>query len=55
MGWVVTGYLITYTATIIIWAKLSDIFGRKHTLAACLLIFTAFSGGCGGAQTMNQL
>ncbi|KAH8688678.1 major facilitator superfamily domain-containing protein [Phaeosphaeriaceae sp. PMI808] len=55
MGWVATGYLITYTATLIIWAKLSDIFGRKFTLMACLGIFTLFSGGCAAAQTMNQL
>ena len=40
---------------IIIWAKLSDIFGRKYTTVATVLIFTAFSGACGAAQTMNQL
>ncbi|KAH9860969.1 hypothetical protein IAQ61_010705 [Plenodomus lingam] len=55
MGWVVTGYLITYTSMIIIWAKLSDIFGRKYTAIATVLIFTAFSGACGAAQTMNQM
>ncbi|KAF2689042.1 MFS general substrate transporter [Lentithecium fluviatile CBS 122367] len=55
MGWVITGYLITYTATIIIWAKLSDIFGRKYTMAASLLFFTAFSGACGASQNMTQL
>ncbi|KAF1835910.1 MFS general substrate transporter [Decorospora gaudefroyi] len=55
MGWVITGYLITYTSMIIIWAKLSDIFGRKYTAIATVLIFTAFSGACGAAQTMNQM
>jgi MFS family permease len=55
MGWVITGYLITYTATIIIWAKLSDIFGRKYAMAASLFFFTAFSGACGAAQNMTQL
>ena len=73
MGWVITGYLITYTSEppspleerssliefylgmIIIWAKLSDIFGRKYTAVATVLIFTAFSGACGAAQTMNQM
>ncbi|RWA10729.1 hypothetical protein EKO27_g4367 [Xylaria grammica] len=54
-SWVVTAYLITYTAGLVIVAKLSDIFGRKRTYLLALLIFTAFSGGCGGAQTMVQL
>ena len=55
MGWVVTGYLITYTAMLIIWAKLSDIFGRKSMMILSTALFTAFSGGCGAAQTMDQL
>ncbi|KAF2836638.1 MFS general substrate transporter [Patellaria atrata CBS 101060] len=55
MGWVITGYLITYTGMIIIWAKLSDIFGRKYTAIATLFLFTAFSGACGAAQSMNEL
>lgn len=54
-GWVVTGYLITYTSMIIIWAKLSDIFGRKEATIATMFIFVVFSGGCGASQTMNQL
>ncbi|KAI3322570.1 drug resistance transporter [Xylariaceae sp. AK1471] len=54
-SWVVTAYLITYTAGLVIVAKLSDIFGRKQTYLSVLLIFTAFSGGCGAAQTMVQL
>jgi MFS family permease len=40
---------------IIIWSKLSDIFGRKPAILATLSIFTAFSAGCGAAQTMTQL
>lgn len=72
MGWVVTGYLITYTGEcrvhvyrrllvdvsqgmIIIWSKLSDLFGRKPAILATLSIFTLFSGACGAAQTMTQL
>ncbi|KAL9123683.1 MAG: hypothetical protein Q9217_006909 [Psora testacea] len=54
-GWVVTGYLITYTGMIIIWSKSSDIFGRKPAILATLFIFTVFSGGCGATQTMTQL
>ena len=54
-GWVVTGYLVTYSSTIILWAKCSDIFGRKGAIMTTMLIFVAFSGGCGASQTMTQL
>ncbi|KAF6221940.1 hypothetical protein HO133_001908 [Letharia lupina] len=54
-GWVVTGYLITYTSMIIIWGKISDIFGRKQATLATTLIFIMFSAGCGASQTMTQL
>jgi MFS family permease len=40
---------------VIIWAKLSDIYGRKPFILAALFIFTVFSGACGAAQTMTQL
>lgn len=39
----------------IIWAKLSDIFGRKQIFITTIFIFTAFSGGCGGSQALDQL
>ncbi|KAF4636426.1 hypothetical protein G7Y89_g1666 [Cudoniella acicularis] len=54
-GWILTGYLITYASTLIIWSKVSDAFGRKPSILAAVIIFTAFSGGCGAAQSMNQL
>ncbi|KAI1328455.1 drug resistance transporter [Xylariaceae sp. FL0255] len=54
-SWVITAYLITYTSFLVIVAKLSDHFGRKQTYLTALVIFTAFSGGCGGAQTIVQL
>jgi MFS family permease len=38
-----------------IWAKLSDIVGRKYIIIVCLCIFTLFSGMCGAAQTIDQL
>ncbi|KAL1622846.1 hypothetical protein SLS54_004866 [Diplodia seriata] len=74
-GWVVTGYLVTYTSKsphptnrpllkayriptpgmIILWAKLSDILGRKPITTATVTIFVVFSGGCAAAQSMTQL
>jgi MFS family permease len=54
-SWVVTAYLITYTSGLVIWAKLSDLLGRKPVFLASLVIFCLFSAGCGAAQTMLQL
>ncbi|EEA26380.1 hypothetical protein TMatcc_005354 [Talaromyces marneffei ATCC 18224] len=54
-SWILTAYLITYIAGLVIWAKMSDLFGRKPTCIIAITIFTAFSGGCGAAQTMSQL
>ncbi|KAF2464423.1 putative multidrug resistance protein fnx1 [Lindgomyces ingoldianus] len=54
-SWAVTAYLITYTSFMIIWAKLSDIFGRKPMISLAIFIFLVFSGGCGAVQTMAQL
>ncbi|KAI0106918.1 putative multidrug resistance protein fnx1 [Daldinia grandis] len=54
-SWVVTAYLITYTSGLVLWAKVSDHIGRKPAYVASLIIFSAFAGGCGAAQTMVQL
>lgn len=45
----------TTTAVIVIFAKLSDVFGRKLVLVGCIVGFTIFSGGCAAAQTIEQL
>ncbi|KAL4740610.1 major facilitator superfamily domain-containing protein [Aspergillus similis] len=54
-SWVVSSYLTTYFSFLIIWAKISDLVGRKVMLITALVIFLGFSGGCGGAQTALQL
>ena len=45
----------TFPGLLIVWAKLSDIFGRKTTLIVSLVTFMAFSGACGASQTVEQL
>jgi len=40
---------------LIIIAKLSDIFGRKALIQSCLVVFVAFSIGCGAARSLTQL
>ncbi|KAI4684549.1 uncharacterized protein J4E84_006539 [Alternaria hordeiaustralica] len=54
-SWLFTAYMLTYCSLQMIWAKLSDIAGRKYTLIASLLIFTIFSALCGASQTLIQL
>ncbi|RDL32028.1 uncharacterized protein BP5553_09430 [Venustampulla echinocandica] len=54
-SWVFTAFLLTYSGLVIIWAKMSDIFGRKRLLLVALILFIVFSGACGAAQTLIQL
>ncbi|CAD6444310.1 497df385-445e-4097-bfd8-b7a1fd65287b [Sclerotinia trifoliorum] len=54
-SWIVNSYLTTYFSALIIWAKMSDLVGRKVMLVAAIVIFLAFSGGCGGAATSTQI
>ncbi|CAJ2514279.1 Uu.00g023980.m01.CDS01 [Anthostomella pinea] len=53
--WVVTAYLITYTGFMIIYAKSSDILGRKLMVLIALGFFTIFSIVCGSISNMIQL
>ncbi|RBQ79958.1 hypothetical protein FVER14953_21110 [Fusarium verticillioides] len=53
--WIVTSYLLTYTGFLTIYAKLSDVFGKKTMLLLALLIFTLFSGLCGAASNVVDL
>ncbi|KAK2872009.1 hypothetical protein FQN49_002629 [Arthroderma sp. PD_2] len=54
-SWVITSYLLTYTGFLAVWSSCGNIFGVKPALLTSLFIFTAFSGGCGGAQNLSQL
>ena len=40
---------------LIIWARFSDIFGRKLLIVTSLCFFVIFSGACGAAQRLDQL
>ncbi|ROW15682.1 hypothetical protein VPNG_02121 [Cytospora leucostoma] len=54
-SWVISAYLLGYVGVLIIFSKLSDIFGRKSMLLVAVLTFAIFSGACGAAQTIEQL
>ncbi|KAM7191826.1 Major facilitator superfamily domain containing protein [Rhypophila sp. PSN 637] len=54
-SWILSSYMLGYVAVIVIFAKLSDIYGRKLVFVVCIAIFTIFSVGCGAAKTLDQL
>jgi EmrB/QacA subfamily drug resistance transporter len=53
--WVVTAYLVTSTAAIPVYGKLSDYFGRKPMLLIGIVLFLVGSILSGLSQTMWQL
>lgn len=53
--WVGAAFLLANAASGPIWAKLSDIWGRKPILLAGLIVFFASSVVCATAKTMDAL
>ncbi len=43
LPWIVTGYLLTATAMAPLYGKISDVYGRRSTIQAAILIFLAGS------------
>ena len=54
-AWVATAYLLTSTAAVPIFGKLSDIYGRKWFYIGGMVGFMAASALCGLSQSMTQL
>jgi len=54
-AWVGSGYLLATAASIMIFGRLGDIFGRKPLLMLSLVIVALGSVACGLAQSMPQL
>jgi EmrB/QacA subfamily drug resistance transporter len=54
-AWVATAYLLASTASMPIWGKLSDAFGRKRFFIAGMVIFVVGSALCGQAGGMYEL
>lgn len=50
-----SGLICDFTGLVVIIAKLSDILGRKPIYIFCIMVYTIFSGACGGAKTIPQL
>lgn len=53
--WLTTAYLVTGTALLPIWGKLSDLYGRRRSLLVGIGIFMVASLWCGVSQTPLQL
>jgi EmrB/QacA subfamily drug resistance transporter len=54
-AWVATAYLLTSTAAVPIFGKLSDIYGRKWFYIGGMVLFMIASALCGASQSMVQL
>lgn len=54
-SWVFSAYLLMNTVTVLIYGKLSDIFGRKPIFAFGIILFLFGSLMCGLADSMDQL
>lgn len=55
LSWVITAYLLTSTASVPIYGKLSDLYGRKLFFQVAIIVFLAGSVLSGAAQSMLQL
>ncbi|KAI5242309.1 hypothetical protein E4T42_07733 [Aureobasidium subglaciale] len=62
-SWVVNAYLLSYNEILlltllgflVVFARCSDIFGRRSSFMTALIVFLVSSTACGAAQTMLQL
>ena len=55
INWVALAYTLAYLGCAVLFARVSDVIGRKAAFVTAFVIFIAFSLGCGFAQNMNQL
>ncbi|HET7327014.1 MAG TPA: MDR family MFS transporter [Nocardioidaceae bacterium] len=55
LSWVVTSYLLTSTAGVPLWGKISDLYGRRPMFQTAIIIFILGSMLSGVAQNIEQL
>lgn len=53
--WVVSAYALAMVASMPLYGKLGDLYGRRRVLLVAITIFLLGSMTCGAAQTMDQL
>src|SRR6187551_2032519 len=54
-SWVFAAYLLTSTASVPIWGRLSDLYGRRRMYLTGICVFLAGSALSGMSTTMMQL
>jgi EmrB/QacA subfamily drug resistance transporter len=54
-SWVFSAYLLTSTASVPLWGRLSDLYGRRRLYLAAIALFLAGSMLAGVSQSMFQL
>jgi len=55
LSWVVTAYLLTSTASVPLYGKISDLYGRKRIFQFSIVVFLIGSALCGLSQNMTEL
>jgi EmrB/QacA subfamily drug resistance transporter len=55
LSWVVTAYLLAQVASMPLFGKLGDLYGRKRLFLTAITIFVVGSLLCGAAQSIDQL
>jgi MFS family permease len=55
INWVVLAYTLTYLSFAVLFARISDVIGRKAAFLSAFAIFIAFSIACGFAHNLTQL
>lgn len=55
LEWIVAGYLLTLSVTLLVAGKLGDLLGHRTVYAGGLLLFTLGSGLCGAAWSLELL
>ncbi len=55
ISWALTVYLLTQTASVPLWGKLGDIWGRKRLYQFAVVLFAVTSVLCALAQNVDQL
>jgi MFS family permease len=55
LSWVVTAYTLTTAVSTPLWAKLGDLYGRKHIFMASIAVFLVGSALAGQSHNMAEL
>lgn len=53
--WIVTSYLLTISVLLLVWGKISDMYGRKIIFISGIALFTIGSIMCGFSQNLPML